>query len=279
MEKIAKIKLLGWWSSFLLACALVVVATSHEQLKTVPDAHGYVAFYLLLAFLLAIPATILMLVAGYLLELLLVGWSRSSLRMLWQPRASVRLDVLSIMTMLMLPQRHLGYLMTFGLLYALDVYTARKINYSLTPFLSTWVPQIVCFLLFQSFVRYWMHRAEHAIPALWALHKFHHSADTMSMLTSARQTQLTKAFEVALVLLPLGLLTSPTAPTPSAASPAFAIVVIYFAYSAAIQVNGYLVHSNLTTGYGWVGRWLFVSPRMHRIHHASSLSDLTMDAR
>src|SRR6185312_16484463 len=119
---------------------------------------------LLLAMLLMIPAKLLALAAAYLLELLGVGWSRSSLRMLWRPQASVRLDILAIVTMLLLPQRHLGYLLSFGVLYAIDAYAAQHINISLTHFLSAWVLQVLCFVLFQSFLRYWMHRTEHAIP-------------------------------------------------------------------------------------------------------------------
>ncbi len=46
--------------------------------------------------------------------------------------------------------------------------------------------------------------------------------------------------------------------------------MVYFLYRTFQRVNQYLVHSNLTTDYGWVGRWLLVSPRMHRLHHATS---------
>ena len=265
-----KLKVLGWSASFVLACALAGIATSHIQLQAIAGAHRDFRFYLVLALLLAIPAKVALLTAGYLIELPLVGWSRSSLRLLLQPRASVRLDVLSIIVMIMLPQQRLGWLLTFGLLYLLDSYVAHQPNYSLTHLMSTWVPQVVGFLLLQSFVRYWMHRAEHAIPAIWALHKFHHSAECMSLLTSMRQTQLTKAFEVALVIVPLGLLTNPTAAMPALGSPLYVAVVIYLAYQAFLQVNQYLVHSNMTTDYGWIGRWLFVSPRMHRLHHAKA---------
>jgi sterol desaturase/sphingolipid hydroxylase (fatty acid hydroxylase superfamily) len=117
-----------------------------------------------------------------------------------------------------------------------------------------------------------MHRLEHAIPAFWALHKFHHSADSLSILTSARTTQLAKSIDTGLVFVPAALLTSATAPVPTIHSPAFAIAIIYFAYSTFVGINGYFVHSNLTTDYGWVGRWLLVSPRMHRLHHARSAS-------
>jgi sterol desaturase/sphingolipid hydroxylase (fatty acid hydroxylase superfamily) len=263
-----KLKLLGCLISFLFACALVVLVRWHGELQNFAGAHRDVTFYLLLALVLAIPARIIALAAAYLLEVLLVGWSRSSLKMLWEPQASVKLDMVSIMVMLLLPHRRLGYLLSFGLLYATDAYAVRHVNISFTRFLSAWEWQMIFFVLFQSFLQYWMHRLEHMIPALWALHKFHHSADRMSILTSARQTQFSQGVEAGLVLLPMGLLTSPTAPLPAAGSPLFVVAVIFFVYQTFILVNGYLVHSNLQTGYGWIGRWLLVSPRMHRLHHA-----------
>jgi sterol desaturase/sphingolipid hydroxylase (fatty acid hydroxylase superfamily) len=264
-----KLKLLILPLGFLVGLILLIVATTPGHLQNLVSAHRGLGFYLLLAALLAIPARILVLAASYLLELALVGWSGSSLRMLWRPEASVKVDVLGIIMMILLPQRLLGYLLSFGLLYAIDAYTER-VNMTLTGFLSTWGLQIGCFLLFQSFLRYWMHRLEHAVPALWALHKFHHSADRMTILTSARQTQLTKGVEAGVVLLPMGLLTTPISAIPGIGSPAFVFAAVYFAYHMVIQINGYLVHSNLTTDYGWLGRWLLVSPRMHRLHHAKA---------
>jgi sterol desaturase/sphingolipid hydroxylase (fatty acid hydroxylase superfamily) len=265
-----ELRFLGWWLSFLFACGLVVFVNWHEQLRDFASAHRHVEFYLLLALLLVIPARIIALVAAYLLEFLLVGWSRSSLKMLWAPQASVRLDILSILIMVLLPHRRLGFLLSLGLLYAIEAYASLHIDISLTPLLSTWMLQMVLFVVLQSFLKYWMHRLEHAIPALWALHKFHHSADRMSILTSARQTQLTQGVESGLVLLPMGLLTLPTSPIPGVESPAFLAVVILLGYQTIVQVNGYLVHSNLQTNYGWFGRWLLVSPAMHRLHHAKT---------
>lgn len=235
-----------------------------------PGPHGEVALYLLLPVALAIPARFLALLGAYLLEVLLVGWPKSALRMLWKPSASVRADMVAIVMQLLLPHRYLGYALSFGLLYVIDLCTPQLQHLSLTRLLPTWGLQTVCFIAFQSLLQYWMHRVEHAIPALWALHKFHHSADTMSLLTSARSSQLAKGFEAGLVFVPAALLTSATAPLPLIGSPAFAIAVTYFAYSTFVGVNGYFVHSNLNTDYGWIGRWLLVSPRMHRLHHAKS---------
>jgi sterol desaturase/sphingolipid hydroxylase (fatty acid hydroxylase superfamily) len=120
---------------------------------------------------------------------------------------------------------HLRYLLSFGLLYLLDVYAAQRFDLSLTRFLALWELQIVGFALLQSFVQYWLHRLEYTIPALWALHEFHHSADRMTILTSARQTQFTRGVEAGLVFLPMALLTSPAERLPATHSPLFVLAL------------------------------------------------------
>jgi sterol desaturase/sphingolipid hydroxylase (fatty acid hydroxylase superfamily) len=256
--------------SFAFACGLVVLVKWHGEIQAYAAAHHGIAFYVLVALFLTIPVRILGLFAGFLLEFLFVGWDRSSLKLLWRPQASVRLDVISVFTMLLLPHRRLGYLLSFGLLYAIDVYAARCHWPGVTQLLPIWALQAIFVLLVQSMIRYWMHRMEHAVPVLWALHKFHHSAECMSILTSARQTQLAQGVENGLVLLPLAFLTDPTVARPGVGSPFFVVLVIWGMYQTFTVINGYLVHSNLTTDYGWIGRWLIVSPRIHRLHHAKS---------
>jgi sterol desaturase/sphingolipid hydroxylase (fatty acid hydroxylase superfamily) len=263
------IKALCWFLGLLLACSLIVLAEWHGELRHF-DTHGFIARYFVLAAVLAIPATLVALVGAYLLELLLVGWPQSSLKMLWHPSATVRMDMVTIVMQLLLPQRYIGYVLSFGLLYVIDLGARQLGHFSATYLLPTWGLQVACVVTFQSFLRYWAHRLEHAVPALWALHKFHHSAESMSLLTSARTTQLAKGIETGLVFAPAAFLTNATHAVPALGSPAFAIALVYFVYSTFVGINGYFVHSSLTTDYGWIGRWLLVSPRMHRLHHARS---------
>ena len=262
------LKLLGWSLTLLSAFGLAVLVRWHGEIQTFAHTHQNLTFYVFLSLLLTIPARFIALASVYLIELLLVGWSRSSLRMLRAPGASVKLDLLATVATVLFESRHLGYLLSFGLLYAADIYEQQHIDISLTRLLPLSLLPIAFFIPFQSFLRYWMHRLEHSVPALWALHQFHHSADRMSILASARQTQLGVGVERVIVLLPAALLITPAATRPGLAGPFFAAVLLYLIYDTFMAINGYLCHSNLTAGYGWIGRWLIVSPRMHRLHHA-----------
>jgi sterol desaturase/sphingolipid hydroxylase (fatty acid hydroxylase superfamily) len=253
----------------LIAFGLLAI-TGSVQLQQFVGAHGGATFHVPLLILLAIPGSIVTLASAYLIEGLLVGWRDSSLKTLGEASGSVRLDVLSV-ALELLSLRRLGYVLSLGLLYVLETRSLQPATDFQVRFLPSWGIQVGCLLLLGSFISYWVHRLEHSIPALWALHKFHHSADRMSILTSHRQTELSKRVEQALETFPLILVfaaTEPTAPKPNALGALLPLFVIYFLYRTFIRVNQYLCHSNLTTGYGWIGRWLLVSPRMHRLHHA-----------
>jgi sterol desaturase/sphingolipid hydroxylase (fatty acid hydroxylase superfamily) len=251
----------------LLACALLLVPGA-GNLRHVAHAHGTVPFHLLATALVVLPAGLLTPASAYLFEASFLGWGRSSLRTLRHASASVRLDVLC-MAMMLLPFRLPAYVLSLGLLYVTDKHLIQSPT-SLVHLLPTWGVQAGCILLLVSFVGYWFHRLEHSVPALWALHKFHHSAEHLSVMTAVRQNPLIQAFEQLAVVLFLLLLTAPVALKPGFGSPWFIIVAAYFLYRTFNRVNQYLLHSNLTTDYGWVGRWLLVSPRMHRLHHATN---------
>ena len=251
----------------LLSAFILLVLTGSTQLQQALTAHAGAPLKLPLLLLLAIPTGIVTLVCAYLIEGALLGWRNSSLRALGEASGSVRLDLLCVAFEL-LSFKRLGYVLSLGLLYLLENRSTQPLLPAHLP--PSWVFQVLCLLLLGSLISYWVHRLEHSIPALWALHKFHHSADRMAVLTSHRQTDLTRTVEQALATLPLILfaIAEPTAPKPGVASALFPLVAIYFFYRAFIRVNQYLVHSNLTTDYGWIGRWVLVSPRMHRLHHA-----------
>src|SRR5271155_4801655 len=101
------IKLLGWLFCFTFVCGLILLPAGRGTLQHFVGPHRGVPIFLLLSLLLTVPANIVTLVTAFLFEWLLVGWSRSSLKTLWEGRGSVKLDALSI-AMTLLPIGRLG---------------------------------------------------------------------------------------------------------------------------------------------------------------------------
>jgi sterol desaturase/sphingolipid hydroxylase (fatty acid hydroxylase superfamily) len=110
------------------------------------------------------------------------------------------------------------------------------------------------FLLVRDAGEFIYHRAQHCIPALWAMHSLHHSDPNMSSLTTQRHywaDQLVKAATV----WPAALLI--ITPTP----------LMLGAYVLASLYN-FFIHARLKVDFGdW--SWVLNCPAYHRRHHSS----------
>lgn len=100
---------------------------------------------------------------------------------------------------------------------------------------------------------YLFHRAQHAVPALWAMHSLHHSDRAMSIATTQRHFWLEPAIKSATIWLAVAVLfrTDP------------AILAVY----VLLSLGHFLTHSNIRLGLGPLS-WAFNSPQYHRLHHS-----------
>ncbi len=97
------------------------------------------------------------------------------------------------------------------------------------------------------------HVIRHKVPALWHFHALHHSQNAMNLMTEFRlhpcdllARTLTMSFVFVLVLVPI--------------EQAFVFVLLQKYYLM-------FLHANVDISYGPLDR-VFVSPRVHRLHHA-----------
>jgi sterol desaturase/sphingolipid hydroxylase (fatty acid hydroxylase superfamily) len=109
-------------------------------------------------------------------------------------------------------------------------------------------------LLVADFFGYWTHRMMHQVPALWRLHKVHHSSEQLDWLAAARVHPLETVFNRLSSLLPLFLLGFSGKVT-GVFGPLLAIYPIF-------------IHCNVRWGYGWIG-YVVASPAFHRWHHSA----------
>jgi sterol desaturase/sphingolipid hydroxylase (fatty acid hydroxylase superfamily) len=104
-------------------------------------------------------------------------------------------------------------------------------------------------LLLFSFINFFYHWLNHRIPALWELHKIHHSATELTILTGPREHLVLGTLQILLYLI------------------FFRTETLFF--SGLFLGRGLLnlfQHSTVDLRYGWLG-YLFISPHSHRIHH------------
>lgn len=119
------------------------------------------------------------------------------------------------------------------------------------------LPEVVQFaaaVLVADLAQYGVHRAFHAVPALWRFHKVHHSVEVMDWLAGSRLHLVDVIVTRGLVLLPLVVLGFDTAAV--------------YAYLALVSFHAVFIHANFAPRWGWLERWIAM-PRFHHWHHGA----------
>lgn len=120
-----------------------------------------------------------------------------------------------------------------------------------------WV-QVAVILGLTELTFYLVHRALHEVPALWRLHRLHHSPAEMDWLSGYRKHALETVLHAGVAFVPVALLGfSPTAWL------VFGVIGVVFAGFTHLNVRAEL-------------RWLeplVVTPRYHAWHHATAAGE------
>jgi sterol desaturase/sphingolipid hydroxylase (fatty acid hydroxylase superfamily) len=114
---------------------------------------------------------------------------------------------------------------------------------------------VAVYLVAMDFGEYAFHRAQHAVPALWAMHSLHHSDPHFDASTTVRHFWVDPLLKTATVWLAVGLVFK--------ASPL--IVGLYMAFTFYNFFN----HANVRFGFGRAS-WVLNSPQYHRLHHGAT---------
>ena len=115
------------------------------------------------------------------------------------------------------------------------------------------VLSVILYLVIIDGAEYLFHRAQHALPFLWALHSLHHSDRAVNVTTTTRH-HWADIFIRSLVIYPIvGLL--------------FAVPYQAVLANGIVGYYNYFLHLNIKISFG---RWSAVlnSPQYHRVHHS-----------
>ncbi|MFK8138220.1 MAG: sterol desaturase family protein [Bdellovibrionales bacterium] len=115
--------------------------------------------------------------------------------------------------------------------------------------------EIISLILFMDFITYWWHRAYHKWPALWRLHKVHHS-DTRLNTASAYRFHLGELFLSSLFRFGLFFLYTPS-------------LEAYLCFELVYSFFNLLTHSKIELPNKYINQIekLFITPRLHHNHH------------
>ncbi|HEV7284229.1 MAG TPA: sterol desaturase family protein [Kaistia sp.] len=126
----------------------------------------------------------------------------------------------------------------------------------------------LCLALVSDFATYVVHRLHHTVPALWEIHKVHHSAEVLSPLTVMRKHPVFDLLSRGLKALLVGPLQG----------------VVFFLFAGPVDVltavganlvfglyhmfGAGLRHSHVRLSYGPRVEHVLISPAQHQIHHS-----------
>ncbi|MBN8502168.1 MAG: sterol desaturase family protein [Sphingomonadales bacterium] len=121
--------------------------------------------------------------------------------------------------------------------------------------------ELVLALVMLDLAIYAQHRLFHIVPALWRLHRVHHTDTAFDLTTALRFHPLEIAVSMAIKLAAIALI------GPSAA----AVVLFEIVLNGAAMFN----HGNVSLPARLERplRWLVVTPDMHRIHHSTIIAE------
>ena len=111
----------------------------------------------------------------------------------------------------------------------------------------------IVYLVAMDIGEYLFHRAQHAIPWMWAMHSLHHSDRGLNVTTTQRHFWLEPLLKSVTIWAAVALVFRVNS----------AILIAY----SLVSLYHFLPHANLRLGFGRLS-WLLNSPQYHRLHHS-----------
>jgi sterol desaturase/sphingolipid hydroxylase (fatty acid hydroxylase superfamily) len=217
------------------------------------DTHGKDSFELWSAALQ--PGALLAVLAFcFAIEAGCIGFERSALNRLFSGEsASARVDLFYIALRMTGGINVLAFAFSFGTLFWLTNHIHRVLHVAILNHVHSYIVQFAIVYLINTFLAYWGHRFMHT-RLMWEIHKVHHAAEEMNLVTSIRNHPIDQAIMTLINAFSVALL---------GAAPA--VVILYYAVNTVYQL---LVHSEITLkGKLWDKIW--ITPAAHRVHHSN----------
>lgn len=142
-------------------------------------------------------------------------------------------------------------LTAYGLIFIVTLYLAElAIPWHIPMNVWTWA---LAFIV-ADFSYYWMHRIEHKVRFLWAIHSVHHSSTEFDLTTGLRLAWLEGLFEW-VFFVPMVLI-------------GFDLVQVTVSIIAVVAYQTW-IHTESIGKLGWLDKVLN-TPSVHRVHHGSN---------
>jgi sterol desaturase/sphingolipid hydroxylase (fatty acid hydroxylase superfamily) len=190
---------------------------------------------------------------AFLIEIIAVGWQNSGTKRLLNRSKSGKQDLWCYLLSISNIFDFIVFVSTFGIFYVLTSLLDKYAHFQFTNYLTNPILQFIVLFIFADFVHYLRHRFNHW-GAFWELHAHHHSATEFNLITTVRGSFWEAGFNAvfySLVYLIGGFYIEN-------------IVLVH----ALRDIHLHICHSNVNWNYGILGKYIFITPLDHRLHHS-----------
>ena len=210
------------------------------------------------------------------LEIIIHGYKNSSLENIIKNKNGSQRDIFFLLFFILISKSETAEaVVTIGIssfrnyFYEISTLTLASLEMRLTD-ITTSIP-LLLFLssIIYDFAMYIQHRIAHELRLLWAVHRVHHSAEEMTLLNWGRDTVFGNFLQGLIIVIPVALI-SDLGITEDGNLQKTDLIGLgcFIIFSMFISFNRFMSHSNLQSNWGWIGRYIVVSPAAHRIHHS-----------
>ncbi|HZE10357.1 MAG TPA: sterol desaturase family protein, partial [Burkholderiales bacterium] len=139
-------------------------------------------------------------------EIIVLGYTRSSLYRLLHPTKSTRADIVWFLVRFLSLQSLVVAICSLGLTSLSNRLAVQYLGFHVLDRIKDPVLEGVAYLIAADFISYWVHRGRHAFGWWWEFHKHHHSATEFNAITQARTHPLDGVAIVLSTVVPVQLL-------------------------------------------------------------------------
>ncbi|WP_052713020.1 sterol desaturase family protein [Pseudoalteromonas rubra] len=122
--------------------------------------------------------------------------------------------------------------------------------------------------LYLDLVQYTVHRAMHTIPLLWRFHKHHHSATTLTPLTTQRSHPVALMINHGANAIAIYILGVACFYSGIDINDLITVMEVNLFFWIITMAGGLLTHSHVWVDWTWGLNKLVVSPAYHQVHHS-----------
>jgi sterol desaturase/sphingolipid hydroxylase (fatty acid hydroxylase superfamily) len=146
---------------------------------------------------------------------------------------------------------------SFGFDHIVNLGLEQLKIYSIKIFTENLYIDLVIYFIYFTFADYWIHRLVH-LPLFWPIHRFHHAISEYNTLITFRHHPIFYTFESILRLILFVFIPLP-----------HSLVGIWPLIGFLFTTHQIFIHTDLDWDFGWIGKYIIVTPKYHRLHHSS----------